>query len=330
MGVQSSDGDAPRGPRSIEFVRSWLQVRARLIGRTGGAEGQAAVETAIVLPLMTFLVLGMLQLTMVQHARLMTEYAAFNAARAGIVWNGNQCMMRRAAVVSLLPTLQATDTLTGGSLLGKSRPGLFQTWAEAQILVEATGAISGVLRNLGITDPAVTLIDVEVLNPKTTKYFKDGKELEFDAVAGWYDKGDDFSKKGEMRDDAVLTVRVLYLYPMKIPFANWSLFVSYMATRVGTFVTGDFTPGSVGEGGKSIVDGSGTMADAQARTAGARETDYDGNTIFGPGTMALLWQVGRRDGVWLFPLSATHSMRMQSNFYSSNLGAAGKAGLCFD
>ncbi len=311
-------------------MRPLVRVRSSPFSGAGAVDGQAAVETAIVLPLMTFLVLGMLQLTLVQHARLMTEYAAFNAARAGIVWNGNQCMMRRAAVVSLLPTLQATDTLTGATLLGKSRPGLFETWAQAQVLVEATGAISGILRNLGITDPAVTLIDVEVLNPKTSQFFKDGRELEFDAAAGWYDKGDDFSKNGEMRDAAVLTVRVLYLYPMKIPFANWSLFVSYMATRVGTFVTGDFTPGSVGEGGKSIVDGSGTLADAQARTAGARETDYDGNTIFGPGTLALLWQVGRRDGVWLFPLSATHSMRMQSNFYASNLGAAGKAGLCFD
>ncbi|RMG12576.1 MAG: pilus assembly protein [Deltaproteobacteria bacterium] len=292
--------------------------------------GQAAVETAIVLPLMTFLVLGMLQLTLVQHARLMTEYAAFNAARAGIVWNGNQCMMRRAAVVSLLPTLQATDTLGGATLLGKHRPGLFQTWAEAQILVEATGAISGILRNLGITDPAVTLIDVDVLNPKSTQYFHDGKELEFDAVAGWDDRGPDFSGHDRMRDAAVLTVRVLYLYPMKIPFANWSIFVSYMATRVGTFVTGDFTPGSVGKGGKSIVDGEGTLADAQAATAGAQETDHGGNRVFGPGTMALLWEVGRRDDVWLFPLEATHSMRMQSNFFASNLGAAGKAGLCVD
>ena len=41
------------------------------------------------LPAMIFLILCILQLTLLQQARVMTEYAAFNAARAGIVHNMN-------------------------------------------------------------------------------------------------------------------------------------------------------------------------------------------------------------------------------------------------
>src|SRR6478672_10248576 len=79
--------------------------------RAGRADsGQAAVETALILPLMVFLVLGIIQLTSLQHAKLMTEYAAFQAARAGIVWNGSNERMHDAAFFALLPTLGATGT----------------------------------------------------------------------------------------------------------------------------------------------------------------------------------------------------------------------------
>ena len=46
---------------------------------------------------------------MIQHAKLMTEYAAYQAARAGIVWNGNNERMHDAAIIALLPTMGRTD-----------------------------------------------------------------------------------------------------------------------------------------------------------------------------------------------------------------------------
>ena len=55
--------------------------------RVAHQRGQALLETVIVLPIMIFLILGALQLMMVQHGRIMTEYAAYNAARAGVVHN---------------------------------------------------------------------------------------------------------------------------------------------------------------------------------------------------------------------------------------------------
>jgi hypothetical protein len=56
-----------------------------------------------VTPLMVFLILGVIQLAMIQHAKIMSEYAAFNAARAGVVWNADPFIMENAAIISLLP-----------------------------------------------------------------------------------------------------------------------------------------------------------------------------------------------------------------------------------
>src|SRR2546427_1139626 len=65
-------------------------------------EGQAVVEAAIVLPAMVFLLLVALQLTQLQQARILAEYAASAAARAGIVMNGDQTKMKQAATLAVL------------------------------------------------------------------------------------------------------------------------------------------------------------------------------------------------------------------------------------
>src|SRR5688572_28898340 len=81
-------------------------------GKSRGESGQVAVEAALIMPLMVFMTLGIIQLTMIQHAKIMTEYAAYQAARAGIVWNGNNERMHDAAFVALLPTYGlATDSM---------------------------------------------------------------------------------------------------------------------------------------------------------------------------------------------------------------------------
>src|SRR5688500_4861563 len=90
-----------------------LSLDTFIVGRpqTDRQSGQAAVESALVLPLMVFMVLGILQLTLIQQAKLMTEYAAYQAARAGSVWNGSAERMHDAALVALLPTIHRTDDL---------------------------------------------------------------------------------------------------------------------------------------------------------------------------------------------------------------------------
>src|SRR3989442_5073983 len=80
-------------------------------------EGQAVVEAAIVLPAMVFLLLVALQLTQLQQARILAEYAASAAARAGIVMNGDQTKMKQAATLAVLSGSGPSD---GVSALAKT------------------------------------------------------------------------------------------------------------------------------------------------------------------------------------------------------------------
>src|SRR5438105_32717 len=90
-----------------------LRVRGCAPMRGSGESGGAAVEAAIILPALLVLLLCAIQIAQLQQARVMAEYAAFNAARAGIVQNGNNGAdgtsgpMHDAAVLSILPTFRA-------------------------------------------------------------------------------------------------------------------------------------------------------------------------------------------------------------------------------
>lgn len=277
---------------------------------------------------MLFLVLGVIQLAMLQHARLMTEYAAYNAVRAGTVWNGDQCMMRQAALISLLPTLEATDTLTGpDGPPFEGRRGLIQTWAKWQLVLTGTDMLATILDWSGLGDPGVRLIDVEILNPTEDDldlFVSDGEgeqELNFDVIAGVPD-GDDFSGEGRMRQATVLTARVTFLYPMRIPFANWTIFYGFLASRAGLSARGAFfkpgvEPNSIVSGSDVSVNVSGSglvlMGDDLEGLA-----DGDEDVVASTTLMLLLWQIGQQTDWYLFPLHAVHSMRMQSNFYADS------------
>src|SRR5947208_5083704 len=137
-------------------------VSPRLV--SGTQSGQAAVETAIILPLLTFMVLGIIQLTMIQQASLMTEYAAYQAARAGVVWNGDWHKMEDAAIVVLTPTIAGGS----GKLFPLAQPihqgaaGLVDLGADVaimQLVNKGAGA-------LGLPKP----VRVDTVNP-TSKVF---------------------------------------------------------------------------------------------------------------------------------------------------------------
>jgi hypothetical protein len=270
--------------------------------------GQAAVEFALVMPLMVFLVLGIIQLTMMQHAKLMTEYAAYCAARAGIVWNGNHERMHDAASMALLPTLGRTDTPRS----------LARTWTLARDQDEALQQLAW--PNKGSTVPATVngsnlfgQVRVDTVNPSWYSPVRsvwklrsalDWSELDFDGpdaypqvpaletkLAKFFNLPLPDNDEEVYRRATVLSVRVRYWYELRVPFANQVIFTSWWAAKAG------MSPGIDHQKGYNTLDRS-----ELAVLSGLAD-----------GSIPLLpKQVGRR---YFIPLTATYSMRMQSNFH---------------
>jgi hypothetical protein len=147
--------------------------------------GQAAVETAITLPLALFMVLGTLQLFLMLQARLMTEHAVFKAARAGSLSQGSCQRMRDAALLTLLPTFTRTDSPARVARAYELRRNNRYVAAQDS---RHNGAIVWINRGLTGGVPG-------------------GQE--------------DFRFDDPDRDPVRLNVQLVYWYPLRIPFANW-------------------------------------------------------------------------------------------------------------
>src|ERR1700693_95068 len=167
-----------------------------------GESGQAMVEAALVLPSMVLLLLGAVQLTQLQQARLLAEHAAFAAARAGIVMNGDPAKMRQAAALAILPAFGATDSV--GAI------------AKTLVRFEAEEAV---LAPLGLQQ-----LRIEVHNPIAADFAKygqhlNGKELDFDDV------------RPGATEATLLSLQLRYLYELKVPLANKVIQAAWMAAQ---------------------------------------------------------------------------------------------------
>ena len=313
--------------------------------------GQAMVESAIVIPLMVFLILGVIQLVMMQHARIMTEYAAFNAARSGVVWNADRAFMESAAIISLLPTYeglfeeadlnnpgqmikriaqrallyqvnrrlpQAIDVLRNGALhwidkipstnwlgdkankyLGKGADMLFNIAHNAADSF-FTDAITGAL---GPGDDR--LVSVEITNPKSRARgwppsLGDIWAMRKKPFGSELDGEVDFDDP-ENRSDTRLSIRVRYLYMMRVPFANWVIHQAWLAGRTGKQLYG------------AIWNPQERVGETGLRSVAPAEVQASGDKLLEKlATLA-------KQGVYMMPLEATYTMRMQSNPYKSSL-----------
>ncbi|MGZ3457088.1 MAG: TadE/TadG family type IV pilus assembly protein [Archangium sp.] len=278
--------------------------------------GQAAVESALVLPLMVLLGLGLLQLMMMQHAKLMTEYAAYCAARAGIVWNGSNERMHDAALVALLPTLGRTDglpslarTWTRARLHDELLQGLAWPTKDSVVPASVNGAnLFGVVR-VDTVSPSGDSLVRSVWKPGPTT---DGKELDFDSGLD----------EGRHREATVLSVRVRYWYELRVPLANWFIFTSWWAANAGVALGGALYQPTLDAKARLTHRKGGTREVGMAPVRGL-EHQRGYSTLYRP-EMTVLWglatggipTVSERTGKRYFlPLTATYSMRMQSNFY---------------
>lgn len=170
--------------------------------------GQAAVEAALVLPLTVFLVLGTMQLFLLLQGRILAEYAAFRAVRAGAVNYGDCTRMEHAAIGSLLPTF---DSFMGH---GSGTP--------AQKLAAAFAARRDGFYNPGWdggqNEPVVWILR-ESPNALWVRGQGGGQQKDFDNPL----------RPGPGAGLVRLEIRMVYWMPLKIPFADWVMSRMFLA-----------------------------------------------------------------------------------------------------
>lgn len=154
--------------------------------------GQAAVESALVLPLVLFMILGTLQLFMMLQARVMAEYATYRAVRAGSVNHGNCEAMNHAAIAALIPTFRrATSPAELGAAFGAVKDNTF-------------GADYTLSSGTSIADhPIVWIYRERPLMGQVPAI----EDRDFDHA---FDE-----------EPMQLQATMVYWFPMRIPFADW-------------------------------------------------------------------------------------------------------------
>ena len=310
---------------------------ARRTSKRGTAQGgQALVEAAIVIPLMTFLILGVIQLVMIQHAKIMTEYAAFTAARAGIVWNADPGIMQSAAIIALLPTYegvfeegdlgnpmqmlrrivqraliyqvhrrlpqaiealrngtdQIIDALGGGSTIVSQRDRLLDT-----IEREADRTLINAINNaLGGSNEA--MVSIQIVEPQKSQFGRRNDEIDFDDPENF--------------DSTRLSIKVRYLYMMRVPFANFIIHQAWLAKEAGEELYGAIWNPQMGSEGRG---------ETGFRTVSPVDTSRFGYDPSVSGNLRVIEMVARLadQGVYMVPLYATYTMRMQSNPYKESV-----------
>ena len=244
-----------------------------------GEDGQAVVEAAIVLPAMVFLLLLALQLTQLQQARVLAEYAAFAAARAGIVLNSDPVRMTQAATLAVLPASGPSDGLSA----------LARTLLRFQ-------AEDAVLRPFGLEQ-----MRVYVHNPVAPDFARwgrhlDRQEIDFDDV------------RPGATEATLLSLQIRWLYELKVPFANRMIQAIWVAAKGGLLQSWrgwDLTGPRLGS-----QTGPDAIATSHILAAGIAVPD---GTPEGIPIAALA--AAARAGRYYLPVQAFYTMRMQSNPY---------------
>lgn len=268
----------------------------RLLRFEKNTSGQAMVETAIVLPLFVFMVLGTIQLTLIIQARSLTKYAAYRAARAGAMNSMDPAKMRKEAFLALTPVI------TGCLGCQQGRP------TSASRLMMALG---GETINRYLFLPVV---EIRICGPLKSwlsqsvdiNGARGGEEIDFDDPRNTFDQptarelmsARGFSGGGTLQnfERTRLRVQVEYNHKLIIPFANWIFYNIWRGNRLPAVLR-------MGESGK---DGSNSFL-SLIISALLGNPDY--------------YEMERKIGNFLFPLTGNYAFRMQSNFNRDSLPA---------
>lgn len=269
--------------------------------------GQALTESAIILPVMMVVGLGTWQLILLQHARVLVEYAGHNACRAGIVHNGDPGYMQAGALASVLPIYGDTHDF----------PHLMETWVKVVGMVAIGNLIDGAVADVGeaVRDaigvnlegfvPQTSMINVSVLSPRE-EYFPDkaAEELDFDAVTVL----SEFAH--------LLSAEVTVLVPLRIPLVNkmiWQLYVARYALGDSLSFKSDEPINGLGV---QVVYGTQVVVDGEVKDLNEVASSANVNALQVRNNLQLEMIKGLAAfGVYVIPIKTTCGMQMQSNFY---------------
>lgn len=176
--------------------------------------GQVEVETAIVLPVVTFLLLGLIQLGLLHQARLVSKYAAYHAARTGALNGLDQVSMEKSALAAALPILSFDKS--GAEVLLRT-----DTVANYKKKWEKAG-FGGHPQNQMQDISNMKYVEVKVCGPLRS----DVSGHTYTADGGQFVPFDDPDIAGK-NIDTKLRVQVTLNYRMIIPFADWVIYHMY-------------------------------------------------------------------------------------------------------
>jgi TadE-like protein len=258
------------GGRAGSVHRTQVRMRNRRRMR-----GQAAVEAALTLPLVVFMFLGTLQLFLMFNGRILAQLAAFKATRTGSVSHGSCQRMLDAAILQVLPAIDSYMTPAPGT------PG--QKLAAA-FSIRRFNRYSGTLKD---------------------KIEKGGSAVNASGTIIWLirdfaPRRPDLGAKMDSEFDQSLApmrmeTRLIFWFPMRIPFANWVISKIVLSSwQLETYTYQNpllFT-------NKANWAGTGAGRPAAA--------------------IAAEMQARHAIGEFVFPISATYSMRMMTPLKSQN------------
>lgn len=288
--------------------------------------GQTAVEAAIVLPLFVAVLLSILQLALVQQARVLAEYAAYQAARAGAVHGGDPARMDAAATYVLAPTACPTRLQVAGPSCGAAGSGMARQAASVAVLA----GVSAAARAAGSQFPGLRVDILSPYWPAHRRYFRvdGGEQMDFDDLRDARppprEAGAQPAADAGYREATLLTVRLLYWYELRIPLADFVVWSAWAARLVGRQLAGALEDPSVvlragaGRAPSILLHGRraplleliGLQMTNPLRDEELHRGTYD--PVRTPDLQAMVAAAGA--GRFFLPIVAHHTQRMQSAF----------------
>jgi len=236
--------------------------------------GQAAVETAIVMPLFVFIILGILQLGLVHQTRILTKYAAYKAVRAGALRGGDVEVMKKAAIAVLLPILTNAQDSGGGQQPIYKVYNVSSGDKYAQAYAEAKSN----------SPPWGKLVDVAICAPTGTK------------ATGDFDKPDTNPDGWESWEHTKLAIQVTTYMPLYIPYANAFVWWAARGEDAQVAQTMNTLRMSSGKANDFVRNKKST-------------NNYGGNVKH-----ITDFETNAQSGTYILPIRASYAMRMQSQF----------------